>query len=67
MDYKDLTSRLREYSAERRGEIADLTYEAAVAIGVLEGRVKVLEERLNTIDGILNSNVAKNFAIRRGA
>lgn len=34
-DYKDLSKRLRAYSAERKGEIADLTMEAAEAIDAL--------------------------------
>lgn len=45
-NYKELTDKLLSYSAERKGEIADLTYEAAVAIGTLEGRVKALGQEI---------------------
>ena len=46
MEYKELIRELKNYSYSRKGEIAKLTYDAAVAIGTLEGRVKVLEDRL---------------------
>ena len=42
-DYNELAEKLKEYSYSRKGEIAKLTYDAAVAIGVLQGRIKVLE------------------------
>lgn len=45
-NYSELANELKEYSYNRKGEIARLTYDAAVAIGVLEGRIKVLEEQL---------------------
>lgn len=45
-EYTELADKLKEYSYNRKGEIAKLTYDAAVAIGVLEGRVKVLERQL---------------------
>lgn len=46
-DFSELAEKLKEYSYNRKGEIAKLTYDAAVAIGTLEGRVKVLEKELN--------------------
>ena len=48
-DYNELALRLKEYSYNRKGEIAKLTYDASVAIGVLEGRVKILEKQLEEI------------------
>ena len=45
-DYNELAKRLKDYSYNHKGEIAKLSYDAAVAIGTLEGRIKVLEERL---------------------
>ena len=42
-DYKELVERLKQYSYERKGEIAKLTYDAAVAIDTLMGRVRILE------------------------
>ena len=50
-DYNELALRLKEFSYNRKGEIAKLTYDASVAIGVLEGRVKVLEKQLSEKDG----------------
>ncbi len=42
---KELADRLKDYSYNHKGEIAKLCYDAAVEIGVLEGRIKVLEEK----------------------
>ena len=42
-EYKELVDRLKKYSYERKGEIAKLTYDAAIAIDVLMARVKELE------------------------
>ena len=42
-DYKELAERLKQYSYERKGEIAKLTYDAAKAITELEEKVKELE------------------------
>ena len=50
-DYNDLVMRLKNYSYSRKGEIAKLTYDAAVAIGVLEGRIKILEKQLREKEG----------------
>ena len=43
-EYKELVERLKQYSYERKGEIAKLTHDAAMAIDVLMARVKVLEK-----------------------
>lgn len=50
-NYTELALELKNYSYSRKGEIAKLTYDAAVAISTLQGRVNVLEDRLkrNTI------------------
>lgn len=45
-DFNELAAKLKDYSYNHKGEIAKLTYDAAVAIGVLQGRVKVLEAEL---------------------
>ena len=39
-----LEKELLKYSKERKGEIAELTYAAALRIGTLAGRLKVLEK-----------------------
>lgn len=44
MSDSELCKVLKEYAEKRNGEIAGLTYAAAVRIGVLAARVKVLEE-----------------------
>jgi hypothetical protein len=46
-DYKELVDRLREYSYSRKGEIAKLTHDAAIAIDVLMARVKILEQEVD--------------------
>ena len=45
-NYTELALELKNYSYSRKGEIAKLTYDAAVAIGTLQGRISVLEEKL---------------------
>lgn len=50
MDYKELILKLKNYSYSRKGEIAKLTYDAAVAIGTLEGRINVLEDKLKDLN-----------------
>ena len=45
-DYTDLAKQLKEYSYQRKGEIARLTYQAAVTIDVLVGRLKMLEDKM---------------------
>ena len=45
-DYSELSETLREYSRTHTGEIADLTYQAALAIDVLIGRVKIVSDTL---------------------
>lgn len=37
----------REYSRQRKGEISELVYALAVRVGVLAGRVKILEKELD--------------------
>ena len=44
MTTKKLIKTLKEYALERSGEISDLTYAAAVRLGVLDARVKVLQK-----------------------
>lgn len=46
-EYKELVDRLKEYSYSRKGEIAKLTYDAAMAIDVLMARVKILEQEID--------------------
>ena len=46
-DYKELVDRLKEYSYSRKGEIAKLTYDAAIAIDVLMARVKIFEQEVD--------------------
>lgn len=43
-EYKELVDRLKAYSYSRKGEIAKMTYDAAIAIDVLMARVKILEQ-----------------------
>lgn len=50
-DYSDLADTLREYSRVRSGEIADLTYKAALTIDTLIGRLKVLEKQIEQMEG----------------
>ena len=48
-NYKEesnLADTLREYSRVRSGEIADLTYKAALTIDTLVGRLKILEKQI---------------------
>ena len=45
-DYKDLVSRLREYSDERKGEISKLTYDAAKVISILITKLEILEKEI---------------------
>lgn len=55
-DYKELAERLKQYSYERKGEIAKLTHDAAIAICSLEARINVLEKELKEMkDGTLDS------------
>lgn len=42
-EYSALAEQLKQYSYERKGEIARLTYQAAITIDVLVARVKELE------------------------
>lgn len=49
MNYTELALRLKDYSYSRKGEIAKLTYDASVAIGTLQGRVAVLEDKLKNL------------------
>lgn len=49
-DYKELAQRLKEYSYSRKGEIAKLTYDAAVAIDVLEGACAYQEGRIRELE-----------------
>ena len=37
----------REYSRQRKGELSELVYELAVRVGVLAGRVKILEKEID--------------------
>ena len=48
MDMSDgaLEKVLKDYSTIRKGEISDLAYAASVRIGVLSGRVRILEDEL---------------------
>lgn len=48
MNYTELALKLKEYSYSRKGEIAKLTYDAAVAIGTLQGRIAALEDKLKS-------------------
>lgn len=43
MSTTKLIKTLKEYSQARSGEIADLTYVAAVRLGVLDAKIKKLE------------------------
>lgn len=49
-EFTELALRLKEYSYSRKGEIAKLTYDAAVAIGTLQGRIDALEDKLKKRD-----------------
>ena len=42
-DYSNLAEELKRYSYERKGEIARLTYRAALAIDTMVARLKELE------------------------
>lgn len=44
---EELIKKLKDYSFSRKGEIAKLTYDAAVAISDLSKRVEELERQLN--------------------
>lgn len=44
-EYKELVDRLKEYSYSRKGEIAKMTYDAAIAIDVLMARLMELESK----------------------
>lgn len=46
MNFTELALKLKNYSYSRKGEIAKMTYDAAVAIGTLQGRVAALEDEL---------------------
>lgn len=37
----------KEYSRQRKGEISELVYALAVRVGVLAGRVKILEKEID--------------------
>lgn len=53
-NYKEesnLADTLREYSRVRSGEIANLTYKAALTIDTLIGRLKVLEIQIEQMEG----------------
>jgi hypothetical protein len=50
-DYSDLADTLREYSRVRSGELAELTYKAALTIDTLIGRLKVLESKIEQMEG----------------
>lgn len=43
---EELSNALREYSWGREGDIADLTYAAAIRIAVLAARIKLLKEKI---------------------
>lgn len=45
-DYSDLADTLRDYSRVRSGELAELTYKAALTIDTLVGRLKILEKQI---------------------
>lgn len=45
-DYSDLANTLRKYGETRKGEIAELTYKAALTIDTLVGRLKILEKQI---------------------
>ena len=47
MNNSELVEKLKQYSYERKGEIAKLTYDAAVAISDLSKRVEELERQLD--------------------
>ena len=42
-DYTDLSEELKQYSGKRKGELARLTYRAALAIDTMVARLKELE------------------------
>lgn len=47
----ELAKSLKEYSYSHKGEIAKMSYDASITIGVLQGRIKVLEKELKEREG----------------